>query len=150
MLSLTRRGRRSSRSLALPDSTVTMCSSWRPRKNSMSRNGFPLTCSAFSQKLLVGLRTQNVHGDLCDSLTSEWAEADHLGPRLLQLILGALHRGRPWFGRNAITQPTGKEASRCGSCRIATAQPSPAQWRSSRQMSKGSRSAASSIKAWMS
>ena len=51
------------------------------------------------QKLLVGLRTQNVQSDLCDSLTSEWAEADHLGPRIFQLVLGALHR------RQALVRP---------------------------------------------
>ncbi len=44
------------------------------------------------QKPLVGLRTQNVRGDLCDRLTPEWAEADHPGPRVFQLVLGALHR----------------------------------------------------------
>ena len=47
-----------------------------------------------AQQLLVGLGTQNVRGDLCDRLTPERAEADHLGPRLSQLVLGALHRGK--------------------------------------------------------
>ena len=46
------------------------------------------------EKLLVGLGTQNVRGDLRDRLTPERAEADHLGPRLVQLVLGASHLGK--------------------------------------------------------
>ena len=45
--------------------------------------------------------------------------------------------GRPWFGRNVMTQTTGNAASRAGSCRIATAHDVPAQWRSSRHSSSG-------------
>jgi hypothetical protein len=48
----------------------------------------------FAQELLVGLGTQNVRGDLGDGLTPERAEADHLGPRLLQLVLGVLDLGK--------------------------------------------------------
>ena len=94
MLSLTRRGRRSSRSLALPDSTVTMRSSWRPRKNSMRRNGFPRTLLGFAQKLLAGSAPRTSTAISATASRAERAEADHLGPRVLQLVLGALHRGK--------------------------------------------------------
>jgi hypothetical protein len=60
------------------------------------------------QKLLVRLRAQNVPGDLGDSLTPERTEADHLGPRVFQLILGTLHRGKALVGAERQHPPYGQ------------------------------------------